>query len=555
MTVETFFTNFGHLVDAPNGVQKLRELILQLAVQGKLVPQDPNDEPASVLLERVDAEKARLVKEGAIKKPKPLPDVSNDETFFVLPSPWRWVRLGDAGITQTGTTPKKDDTASFGSDYPFVKPADIYPNHVDYSKEGLSQKGVATYGRLAPKGSVLMVCIGTIGKSNIIERDCSFNQQINSITPYTPIDSYYLKQVLRSPFFQSEAWARSSSTTIAILNKGKWENIPIPLPPLEEQKRIVAKVDQLMALCDELEARQQKQQQGRVRLNNAALDALLTAREPDEFADHWQRISTYFDLLYDHPETIAKLRAAILQLAVQGKLVPQNPDDEPASVLLEKIKSDNGKTNSDGVCNDKFEIPRGWEWSLLGGLVQANRDITYGVIKLGPEPSDGGVTTLRCSDVLFRKISGVKARKISEDLSKEYERTILEGGEILMNVRGTLGGCGVVSKEFAGCNIAREVAMIPIHKELMAHYVLNVISSPYIQEETFNSLRGIAYKGLNLSLLRGFNIPVPPQEEQKRIVAKVDQLMALCDELEANLSLAQQHSEKLMEATVRKLVS
>ncbi|UFQ96933.1 restriction endonuclease subunit S [Pseudomonas wenzhouensis] len=246
--------HFHTLFTTESSIDALKQTLLQLAVMGKLVPQDPSDEPASELLKRIAEEKARLVAEGKIKKQKPLAKISDDEKPFVLPTGWVWTRLGDISLTQTGTTPSKSQPELFGSDVPFIKPGDIYPNKIDYSGEGLSSLGASQGGRIAQAGSLLMVCIGTIGKCNLIERDCSFNQQINSATLYKGLPQY-LRFAARSAYFQAKAWSESSSTTIAILNKGKWEAIPLPLPGLTEQHRIVAKLDQLMTLCDQLKTR------------------------------------------------------------------------------------------------------------------------------------------------------------------------------------------------------------------------------------------------------------------------------------------------------------
>jgi type I restriction enzyme S subunit len=203
--------------------------------------------------------------------------LSDDEKPFEIPDSWQWVRLSEIGITQTGTTPAKGDSECFGNDFPFIKPADILPNSVDYNNEGLSKKGVEEYGRLALAGSVLMVCIGTIGKANVIERDCSFNQQINSLTPLANTNSYLINYFLRSNYFQEAAWERANRTTIAILNKGNWENIPFPLPPLEEQKRIVVKVDELMRLCDELERLLLEREVSREKLLRVTIQNILGA--------------------------------------------------------------------------------------------------------------------------------------------------------------------------------------------------------------------------------------------------------------------------------------
>lgn len=194
------------------GIKKLRELILELAVRGKLMPQDPNDEPATVLLERIAQEKAQLLKEKKIKSAKVLPKLGNNEIPFDIPESWNWIRLGEIGYTQTGGTPKKANSEYFGSDVPFIKPADITELEVVYDNEGLSYEGANALGRLAPSGSVLMVCIGTIGKCQIIEQDCAFNQQINSVTPFLPVGSF-LFNALRSSYFRRCAWELSSSTT------------------------------------------------------------------------------------------------------------------------------------------------------------------------------------------------------------------------------------------------------------------------------------------------------------------------------------------------------
>jgi type I restriction enzyme, S subunit len=235
-------THFDVLLDRPEAVDALEQTILQLAVRGLLVPQDLTDEPSSVLLQKIRTEKDQLIAQGKIKRDKPLPPITDEEKPFELPQGWEWARLGDVGVTQTGGTPNKNDPEHFGNDIPFIKPGDIYPERVNYQNEGLSSQGAESLGRIAEAGSILMVCIGTIGKSNLIDRSCSFNQQINSVTPILILPEYLLA-VLCSPYFQDEAWARSSSTTISILNKGKWESIPIPVPPLQEQSRILSRFD------------------------------------------------------------------------------------------------------------------------------------------------------------------------------------------------------------------------------------------------------------------------------------------------------------------------
>ncbi len=257
-------------------VKLLRQTILDLAVRGKLVEQDPVDEPASELIERITAEKEQLVNAGKIRKSKPFLKV--DVRPFSVPVSWCWLCLGEIGFTQTGTTPTKRRPENFGGDIPFIKPSDIHLTHVDYSNEGLSWAGAAVSGRIAPRGSVFMVCIGTIGKCQLIDRPCSFNQQINAVSPYADTNSRFILYSLKSSYFQDAAWAASARTTIAILNKGNWERLPIPVPPLAEQHRIVTKVDELMTLCNRMEASLATADCTRTRLLDSLLhDALASA--------------------------------------------------------------------------------------------------------------------------------------------------------------------------------------------------------------------------------------------------------------------------------------
>ena len=228
----------------------LRKSILDLAVYGKLSAPAPDDDEIPSLEEFREAA-ASLANSLGLRSPKESLDEA--EPPFDVPGHWRWMALADLGAAQTGTTPSKNDHEAFNGDIPFIKPADILPDGVNYSNESLTRYGAESGSRLAPAGSLLMVCIGTIGKCNLIERECAFNQQINSLSPVQWVDSQYLLLAVRAPYFQDAAWKKSSSTTIAILNKGKWLSIPVPIPPLAEQRRIVAKVEQLMALVDALE--------------------------------------------------------------------------------------------------------------------------------------------------------------------------------------------------------------------------------------------------------------------------------------------------------------
>lgn len=256
--------------------------------------------------------------------------------------------------------------------------------------------------------------------------------------------------------------------------------------------------------------------------------------------------------------TPKQLKASILQLAIQGKLVPQDPNDEPASELLKRIEAaKNAKSAKKGkplppITDDEkpFNIPDSWEWVRLAKLIEDGRAITYGIIKLGKEDPKG-VRVLRCSDVKPGWIDLENVRTVTKKLSEEYKRTILKGKEVILNVRGTLGGCAVADLNVIGYNVAREVAVIPLLQLISSWYVAYLILSGYFIDYTERNLHGIAYKGLNIEILSRLPVPLPPLAEQKRIVAKVEALFRYVDECEDS---RKQLAEKLAETLKRSVL-
>lgn len=268
-------------------LDNLNQAILQEAVQGKLVPQDKNDEPASELLKRIKAEKATLRQaQGKGKKEKPLPPIKPEDLPagkagipFEIPENWEWCRLIDVGTTQTGTTPPTANKEFFGKDIPFIKPADISLSGIDYENEGLTLAGLEK-GVLVKEDSLMMVCIGgSTGKSNYTNRDVSCNQQINTIKGLCGVSGQFLQYFLQSPYFQKAIWAKSSGGTTPIVNKSKWESIPIPLPPLSEQKRILAEIEKQFAKTNQLKEHIIANQQATEQLLKALLHQAFEVEE------------------------------------------------------------------------------------------------------------------------------------------------------------------------------------------------------------------------------------------------------------------------------------
>ena len=541
------------------GIKKLRELILELAVHGKLVPQDANDEPASMLLGKIAKEKARLIKEGVIKNEKALLPIKNEEIPFDVPGEWVWQRLGEIGFTQTGGTPSKTNKDYFGNDIPFIKPGDIYPGYVDYDNEGLSSEGAKALGRTAPAGSILMVCIGTIGKCNMIERTCAFNQQINSISPYMEMGSYLLT-ALGSVYFQKTAWERSSSTTIAILNKGKWVDIVVPIPPLAEQHRIVAKVDELMALCDQLEQQQTDSLAAHQTLVDSLLGTLTCFESQQKFSAAWARIASHFDTLFTSEASIDQLKQTILQLGVMGKLVPQDPNDEPASELLNRIAKERARMEADGTSKksksmpmvregeQSFVAPSGWVWSRLQNAFDV-RDGTHD----SPRFLTTGVPFLTSKNIYGGRLDLSDLKFISESDHIEFsKRSRADRDDILFAMIGSIGNPVIVNTDlkFSFKNMA---LFKYFSKNFSSPQFLHIFLS-VIAEDMKAKAAGGVQSFVALGTIRNQPIALPPLQEQHRIVAKVEELMALCDALKARLADAQTTQLHLADAIVEQAV-
>lgn len=228
-----------------NFPDKLKKSLLQAAIQGRLTEQLPTDDNVDDLLAEIRKEKEKLIKEKKIKKQKPLPPIIEEEIPFEIPENWRWVRLGEIGITKTGNTPSREKLEYKGNDIPFITPKDILNDKVNYNNQGLSLLG-KNFARNCKKGSILQVCIGgSIGKVAMIDREVTFNQQINSITSIICLNKYIFF-VMQAQYFIISMKNKAGGTATPIINKGLWDTLLVPLPPIAEQKRIVKQLNQLL---------------------------------------------------------------------------------------------------------------------------------------------------------------------------------------------------------------------------------------------------------------------------------------------------------------------
>ena len=559
MNQETLFENFELLAEAPNGVQKLRELILQLAVQGKLVPQDQNNEPASNLLDKIKVRKEQLIQKNIIKKAKPFLPIDKSDIPNILPENWESVRLGDLIISIIGGgTPSKNKTEYWGGNIPWASVKDLRKEKylektIDYITEiGLEKSST----NLIPKGNVIICTRMGLGKIALNRIDVAINQDLKAIELPEELDQDYFYN-----FYLTQNIV-GNGMTVSGIRQSELLNFIVPLPPLKEQKHIVAKVDQLMALCDQMEARQQEKHDNRIRLNNAALDKLLTAPTPGEFAQHWQRICDNFDLLYDAPETVGQLRQAILQLAVQGKLVAQDEGDESAYELLKLITKERENAIRTKVIKKSqsfpslveedlpFDAPSGWIFERFGNLFNF---IDYR--GKTPEKVESGIRLITAKNIRMGYRRDQPMEFVTE---KTYNQRMTRGfpemGDLLFTTEAPMGNVCLVDLDEKFALAQRTINLHPF-SELNSHYLMFAIMSPLIQGMISEKATGMTATGIKAAKLKLIPIPLPPLDEQKRIVAKVDHLMALCDELEAGLVQAQTDGGKLMEAVVHHVLA
>ncbi|MBK6965353.1 MAG: restriction endonuclease subunit S [Bacteroidales bacterium] len=539
-------------------------MILELAVQGELVQQDYNDESANELLKQISKEKSRLIKEGKIKKQILLPEITESEKPFLLPKEWKWVRLGMIGIGSTGKTPSTNFQRFFDGNIPFVGPGQLLPTgEIADSDKTLTEEG-ALYSAVALEGDILMVCIGgSIGKSAIVKSTITYNQQLNSIHPLF-MEPDYLYFAMNSPHFQRSIIEKATGSATPIINRSKWEELLIPLPPLSEQHRIVNKVDELIALCDKLEQQQTNSNEVHQTLVDTLLGSLTNADSPDAFDEAWQRIASYFDTLFTTEHSIDQLKQTILQLAVMGKLVPQNPDDEPASELLKKITKEKAKLVKEGkIKNQKplpeideneklLDLPANWGFSRLG---------TFTIVGTGSTPSrDKGqyyfpqefnwVSSGETSQDFIYKTD----EKISSLALKETNVSIYPIGSLIVAMYGQGKTRGQVSELMveAGTNQACAAVVLINKEEAHRKYLKYFFKKAY--EELRSHAAGGAQPNLNLGKVANTVIPIPPLAEQHRIVAKVDKLFALCDSLKERLRETQALQNQLAVAVVEQAV-
>lgn len=556
--------NLPLLASAPNGIKKLRELILELAVRGKLLPQDTSDEPASDLLKLIAEEKARQLAEGKIKKQKVLPEITEEEKPFELPAGWVWTRLGE--ITNFGTTTKREsipddawvlDLEDIEKDTSKLLQRATFSERNSLSDKNSFNTGDVLYGKLRPY----------LNKVLVADSDGFCTTEILPFRCYGSFDPHFFKITLKSPYFLRYVNAKSYGMKMPRLGTEDGRQAFFPLPPLAEQHRIVAKVDELMALCDCLDAQQDDAENAHDRLVQALLDSLTQASDPTDFAASWQRLAEHFHTLFITESSIDALKQSLLQLAVTGKLVQQDLCDEPASQLLNRITQEKTQLIADGrikkqrplaeikVEERPFAIPKSWSWSRIGELALSTE---YGLSEKTSDLPDG-VPVLKMGNIQRGQVvlgGEMKVSKVTEGLPGLY----LEPGDLLYNRTNSAELVGKTGLFLGAANeftFASYLIRIRCLKTLFSPAYLNVsMNTPSFRETQINPhlKQQCGQANVNGTIMKNMLVPVPPVAEQHRIVAKLDQLVTLCDQLKTRLTQARQLNEQLVSTLVEQAV-
>lgn len=562
--LDLLLSQFDHLIQTPADVDKLNAAILDWAVRGQLLPQDPNDESASVLLERIAAEKARLVEAGEIKKPKKLPPIEDNDVPFAVPHGWIWTRLPDIYHSLGQKKPDQEFT------YIDVGSIDQAVGAVKPDLQVISASD-------APSRARKLVTIGTVIYSTvrpyllniaIIDRNFSPEPIVSTafavMHPFKGVHNKYLYLWLRSKAFIEFVESEMIGMAYPAISDSKLNMGLFPLPPLAEQKRIVAKVDDLFAQTRTLATELSAVESSRSHFCTSAIHALTSAQTPAQTQSAWQPMVDNLAALTANTQSVDQLKQAILQLAVSGRLVPQDPNDEPASVLLDRIAAEKArlveageikkpkKLNPIGEDEVPFEVPEGWVWERLNNISY----VGTGATPLRSEEkywTNGTIPWITSSAT--NELFVAKADEFVTELAlTETNIRIYPKHTLIVAMYGQGKTRGQISELLTEASTNQACAAIVTSGTTAKYrrYIKLFFQKSYIELRSL--AEGGAQPNLNLGKIQSTIIPLPPLAEQKRIVAKVDELHALCDQLAGEATTASTARERLLAAILAQSV-
>ncbi len=551
MTLQTLLDRFDLLMNTPESVPKLRRFILRLALQGRLTEQRKEDIDVNTLIERLRTEKQRLYDEGEIRKPRSLDPLDGGEEWHQVPFEWKWTKVGEVGRIIGGSTPRTSNDEYWADQgIAWLTPGDLGDHDGKMVARGdrdISEKGLdSCSATLLPPGSVLFSSRAPIGYVAIAADELSTNQGFKSVRPYEMAMSHYIYWFLK--YAGKRINDEASGTTFTEVSGTDLANIPFPLPPLEEQQRIVQTVDGLMDECDALEEQQEREHALQVQVGTSATEALQSAGDVEALRPAWERVRGHFDTVTATPEGVDALRQTILQLAVQGRFTERNTEDKPASELVRKSSVeiqelyDSGKITKPSerppVREEEkvFNLPDKWTWTRLGNVLALVNGRAYKKSEL----LDEGTPVIRIQNLT----GGGSWYYTDLDLPPEkYCNT----GDLLYTWSGTFGPhIWNGGKAVFHYHIWRIELTTGLTKQF-AYHLLQAISAD-VEEDA----HGIMLPHMTKGGMEKHPVPLPPLAEQKRIVETLDRLLPLFDRLSENVNQKSKRGEQLLKAALER---
>ncbi|MCS6267909.1 MAG: restriction endonuclease subunit S [Vampirovibrio sp.] len=565
MSIQFLLDNFEQLFDSEEKIKNFDKIILQLAVSGRLNTQHPEDEPATTLLNRITAEKQALIKAGTLKPQKPLPPVTEAEQPFTLPDNWLWVRLGEVSFINPKNT--CDDSVEF-SFIPMNLVSKKFNEHPSFEKRLWKdiKKGFTHFANNDVVLAKITPCFEN-GKSGIMKDLLNgFGAGTTELYVFRGVAGLVLPELVyihfkTSLFLKNGETNMTGSAGQKRVPRSFVENYSLPLPPLAEQQRIVAKVEELLSKSAEIKEYFSEKNKMRVKLNQSLLHHLQESKNHEEFKKNFDLITSHFNGLYDNQENMKALRQTILQLAVSGRLNTQHPEDEPATTLLNRITAEKqalikaGKLKPQkplppvAEAEQPFTLPDSWLWVRLQDVGKLSRGKSKHRPRNAPELFDGEYPFIQTGDI-------AKSTLYVQHHSQTYNEAGLAQSKLFpkntlcITIAANIGESAIL--KYPACFPDSIVGFIPynqLSEVLFAYYFINIMKT-----DLEKYAPATAQKNINLNILDKLAFPLPPLAEQQRIVAKVEELMALCDALEAQLAQQQAHATALLNSLVHELV-
>lgn len=574
--INFILNNFDTIFKNETSLETLDKLILDLAIKGKLVEQDPNDEPASELIKRIKAEKQRLIDEKIIKKEKSLAPIEEEEIPFNIPNNWEWVRLGNIIQVINGYAYKSNEYVK-ESKYQLIRLGNVKNNFLKLNiSEIYLDKTVIEKTDLQriKENDILVTLTGTRGRrdyfytvrvseNDLKSKELYLNQRVGNLRIFKEIESKYINILLKSGYILDKIFLTETGTA----NQGnigteEVKKLVLCIPPIEEQKRIVSKVEKLQSIIKDLKEIYIKNQSNRENLKKSLLSEIESQSSDKDLLKNLETVFTNFDKIIKTKEDIKDIRNLILSLAIKGKLVEQNQDDEKASELIKRIKSEKQRLIDEKVIKKEkplppiedeeipFDIPSSWKWIRLGDIseyIQRGRSPEYSEIEEIP------VISQKC--VQWTGFDITKAKYINpSSLDKYAKERFLQEKDLLWNSTGdgTLGRIAIYKKSKFEKAVADSHVTIIRASNTESLYLLLYFSSKKVQDEINSKATGSTKQTeLSTTTVKEYLVPLPPLEEQKRIVSKVEVLMKICDLLEEKIILNEKISDKLLESILK----